>query len=237
MTTSNAARSTTAPARPARFDAAQAARRSMMAKIAIARKDLAMDEDDYRQGLFDLTGKMSATQCSVPELDKVISWLKSKGFNPLPSRSAARHPMALKARALWISLYHLGVVHNPSEQALEAFAKRQLKCDRLAWAKQSEAHRLIEALKDMGRRAGWRMHSIMTQKPLGPIELQSSLCNAILGKLKDVGEAPADWGLHDAMWRLCGIENARERAWTPEDYGRLAQALGKKLRDAGGAHG
>lgn len=232
MSTSNALR---ADARPARFDPTTAARRSMMAKIAIARKDLGMDEDDYRQALFDLTGNTSATECSVPELDKVIAWLKSKGFQPIPSRSSARHPMALKARALWISLYNLGVVHNPSEQALEAFAKRQLGCERLIWARQSDAYRLIEALKDMGRRDGWRMHSIVTQKPLSPLGLQQSLCNAILIKLKAAGLAPDDWGLHDAMWKLCGIENARETGWTAEDYARLAQALGKKLRDAGGA--
>ncbi|MFX8708345.1 regulatory protein GemA, partial [Acinetobacter baumannii] len=70
------------------------------------------------------------------------------------------HPMARKARALWISLHKLGVVHNPSEQALEAFAKRQLGCEKLVWARQSDAYRLIEALKSMAERAGWRQHNI-----------------------------------------------------------------------------
>lgn len=224
-------------ARPARFDPSTQHRRAMMAKIAIARKQLDMDEDDYRQGLLDLTGKLSAKDCSDAQLDKVVSWLKAKGFKPLPKKGSAAHPMALKARAMWISLYHLGVVHNPSEPALEAFAKRQLGCDRLAWARQSEAFRLIEALKNMAQRGGWVQHDIATQKPLGPIALQAQLCQAILAKLKACGTVPAEWALHDALWRLCGIENVRAGAWTPEDYGRAAAALGAKLREAAAQSG
>lgn len=218
-------------ARPAQFDRGNQQRRAMIAKIAIARKDLAMDEDDYRQGLFDQTGKLSLNQCADRDLVKVLDWLKSKGFRPLPGKKAASHPMALKARAMWISLYHLGVVHNRSDQALEAFACRQLKCERMAWARQSDGYLLIEALKNMAIRNGWAQHSMASQKPLDPLGLQRSLCNAILGKLKAAGAVPDDWALHDAAWRLCGEENARDRAWTAEDYAQLASKLGAKLRE------
>ena len=81
--------------------------------------------------------------------------MKAIGFRPpLPraGKKAATHPMARKARALWISLHHLGVVQNPAEEALEAFARRQLKCERLSWANQRDAHKLIEALKAMAQR-------------------------------------------------------------------------------------
>lgn len=217
--------------RPARFDQASQHRRSMIAKIMIARKELVMDEDDYRQGLFEQTGQMSLTTCSDRDLVKVLDWLKSKGFRPLPGKKAALHPMARKARALWISLYHLGAVHNSAEQALEAFAARQLKCERMAWAKQSDAYLLIEALKAMAVRHGWAQHSLATQKPLDPIGLQRSLCAAILRKLKDGGHVPCDWDLHTAAWRLCGEENMRERAWSAEDYAQLAAKLGAKLRE------
>ena len=227
----------TAIARPAQFDRASQHRRSMIAKINVARQQLDMDEDAYRQGLFNATGRLSLKECSDAQLARVIDWLKSKGFRPLPGKKAARHPMALKARALWISLYHLGVVHNSDEAALEAFAKRQLGCDRLDWARQSDGYRLIEALKAMAVRGGWAQHNRATQKPLDPLGLQAGLCGAILWKLKEAGHVPADWELHHAAWRLCGIENGRERAWTAEDYARLAAALGNKLREMGGANG
>ena len=233
---------TTPPAaRPAQFDAASQHRRSMIAKINVARHQLDMVEDDYRQLLFEATGATSLTTCSERQLEAMIDALKAKGFKPLPKGAerggaarggAAQHPMARKARALWISLHQLGVVHNPAEAALEAFAKRQLGCEKLVWARQSDGFRLIEALKAIAERAGWPMNS--GGRALAPLELQVGLCRSILSRLKDVGAAPADWELHDAAWKLCGIENAHERAWGIEDYARLAAALGAKLRAAKG---
>jgi phage gp16-like protein len=227
-----------AAARPARFDAGSQHRRSMIAKIQIARKQLNMVEDDYRQALMDQTGHDSLTKCSDAQLGRVLQFMQSKGFSSSPSGKAASHPMARKARALWISLHQLGAVHNPSEQALEAFAKRQLKCEKMRWANQRDAYKLIEALKAMAERAGWPQHSIVTHKQLTPIQLQTSLCDAILKKLKGAGVVPADWPLHVAQSRLCGIEAAGsgERGqWTSEDWSRLASALGAKLRQHGGA--
>ncbi|MGE0773543.1 MAG: regulatory protein GemA [Sphingomonadaceae bacterium] len=227
----------TAAARPAQFDRAAQHRRSMLAKINIARHQLAMAEDDYRQILFEATGRASLRECSERQLDQVLARMKALGFQPLPragGKSAAQHPMAKKARALWISLHQLGVVNNPSEKALEAFAHRQLGCERLVWARQSDAFRLIEALKAMAARGGWPQSCLVTQKPLSPIALQQGLCNAILRKLKEADAIPADWELHDAAWRLCGIENLKDGAWTAEDYQRLASALGAKLREAAG---
>ena len=149
---------TAVAARPATFDRSAQSRRSMLAKIHIARKQLAMDEDDYRQLLFEETGHASAGDCSEAQLSRVIERLKKLGFKPLPKagKKAATHPMARKARALWISLHHLNVVQNPAEEALEAFARRQLGCTKLNWANQREAYKLIEALKAMALRHGWR---------------------------------------------------------------------------------
>lgn len=212
----------------------------MIAKINVAKAQLAplgLDEDSYRQALFDETGQSSLTKCSDAQLAKMLDWLKRKGFRPIPKKGAAQHPMALKARALWVSLYHLGVVHNRDDAALEAFAKRQLGCERLSWARQSEAFRLVEALKAMGTRNGWVQHNRATQKPLDPTGLQASLCNAILIKLKEAGIAAADWALHNAAWHLCGIENDQERPWTADDYQRLAASLGAVLRNGGVRHG
>ena len=229
----NEARANETRAKPARFDRAQQHRRSMLAKINIARQQLDLVEDDYRQMLFDATGRTSLKDCNDGQLARMIDVLKSKGFRPIPKggKAPAQHPMARKARALWISLWHLGVVHNASEHALEAFAKEQLGCDRLAWARQSDGNKLIEALKAMGKRKGWIVDDPATGRRLGPIEQKANLCEAILKRLKDFGIARGDWALHDAAWRLCGIANLRNRAWTDADYDHLAGALGKHLRD------
>ena len=53
----------------------------------------------------------------------------------------------------------------------------------------------------------------------------------ILAKLKDGAHVPADWYLDIAAKRLCGIDTgATEQGYSADDYGRLAKALGDKLR-------
>lgn len=226
-----------APAKRAQFDRGSQQRRGMIAKIHVAKKVLQLADDDYRQILLDETSHMSAADCTEIELKRVLDRFGRQGFRSLPKAGArkpgAQHPMARKARALWISLYHLGAVHNPADEALQAFACKQLKCERFEWARQSDGYKLIEALKDMGKRAGWQQRD-MAGKPLPVLTLQSHLCDVILAKLKAADAVPADWELHHAMWRLCGIENGRDRAWSSEDYARLAKALGDKLRAATG---
>jgi len=230
-----------ANARPAQFDRASQHRRSMLAKANIAKLQLGLDEDDYRQAIFDVSGQMSLAACNDAQLVRLLDWFKGKGFRPLPKggNAVADNPMARKARAMWISLYHLGAVHNPSEQALEAFAKRQLGCDKLVWARQGDAYRLIEALKAMALRAGWILHDRATQRPLSPLGLQASLCSAILIQLKAKGVAPEGWTLDQAAFRLCGIDTAETTTgYTAQHYERLAKALGDMLRQHGGAaHG
>ena len=152
-------------AKPARF-APDPRKRSLMAKIHIAKKDLGLTDEDYRAILVEVTGKRSSADLSFLELGKVLDRFKTRGWTPtvkaasdMPaarqrSRSAD-HPSAKKARALWISLAQLGVVRNPSEPALEAMAARQLGIERLQWANGAHCYALIEALKGMATRAGW----------------------------------------------------------------------------------
>ncbi len=208
-------------------------RRSMIAKINIAWKQLRMDEADYRAALAEVTGKKSLTQCSDAQLARMLEWLASKGFRAIQTsgqtgsaRGTATHPMARKARALWISLYHLNAVDNPSEQALEAFAKRQLKCEKLVWANQRDAYKLIEALKAWAVRAGWP-EAGQNGTAVAPIALQSTLCAAILTKLKAAGIAKPGWDLLGAAMQLC---NGPQRPWGLAEYQRLAGQLGAVLR-------
>lgn len=143
-------------------------RRSMIAKVKIAQKELRLDEPTYRAMLERLTGQTSAAACTEAQLARVLDELKAKGWSPTGAHRArsgaapeprtrrpADHPVAKKARAMWISLHQLGVVRDPSERALEAFARRQLGVERLQWADQRQGYRLVEALKAMAERAGW----------------------------------------------------------------------------------
>lgn len=227
----------TAPARPARFDPTAKRRNAMLGKVHVARKALALNEDDYRNILMQETGHDSAKHCTEQQLERVLGRFEGLGWKPLPKatgKGVAQNPMARKARALWISLYHLGWARSRDEKALEAFAKRQIGCERLVWAKQSDGYKLIEALKKRAEMEGWAQTDTSGNN-LSSLKLNEGLCNAILAKLVKVGEARPDWTLNTAAWRLCGVELGADGAMGAEAYQTLAQQLGAKLRAAGGA--
>jgi phage gp16-like protein len=134
-------------------------KKARYALINIARNDLGLDEDTYRGLLHSVTGKSSLRTMTVRELDQVIDRMKADGFKPIskpkspPRRAGARtladDRQSRKMRALWISGFHLGVIRDPSEAALVAFAKRLTGADALQWTVSEGANDVIEALKDM----------------------------------------------------------------------------------------
>ncbi|MBI1407320.1 MAG: DUF1018 domain-containing protein [Caulobacter sp.] len=134
-------------------------RAPMIAKVHMGAKALGLDDDTRRALMVRVGGKSSAAEMTTAELGKVLDEYRRQGWGASkPARlkkKAADHPVAGKARAMWISLHQLGVVRDPSETALEAFARRQLQVEVFQWADQGLAYKLIEALKAMAERAGW----------------------------------------------------------------------------------
>lgn len=153
-------------------------RRALLAKVHLAKKDLRLDDDTYRDILERITGRRSSAECSVGELENLVAHFRAQGFVPKAvaggRQGAARstgprradHPVAKKARAMWISLHQLGVVENASEHALEAFAKRQLGVERMQWMDQGLGFKLVEALKAMAEREGWSQDLAGIEKKL-----------------------------------------------------------------------
>ena len=80
---------------------------------------------------------------------------------PLPSGPATR-----KLRALWHSAYHLGLIHDRSDEALGAWLRRLAHLDEDACAAPAGLDRPIQALKAwLARAAGvdWRPHVSLGQ--------------------------------------------------------------------------
>lgn len=225
------------------YDPAQQARRSMIAKVHICKKELGLSEEDYRDMLEEHGGARSASDCTNEGLIRFLDWAKSRGFAAKPrnpaSRRSADHPTALKARAMWISLHHLGVIDNASEAALEAFARRQLKCDAMQWADQGQMFKLIEALKAMAERAGWSQQTGQTHSAEGAIRvLKINLLKALCEKLKAAGRAEPTWTLPGIAHRLCGYTGfGSALQWPLGDLDRLAASFGKILRVNDGSEG
>lgn len=224
-------------AAPARFDASAQRRRSLIGKVHVAKAQLGLDDDTYRGVLLRVTGMTSSTKCSDAQLIALVEDFKRLGFKdqakagPRTTRRAD-HPSARKARSLWISLHQLGLVKNASEHALEAFATRQLKCEQLQWANQSQCYALIEALKAMAERAGWSQDLKDVRPGNHATVLKRRLVECLFDKLVAAEFAPKTWGVVRAAKEFGGIDMPGVVLASSNELELTAQAFARVLRQA-----
>ena len=136
------------------------ARNGILAKIHIAKKTLALEDTSYRRLLHSVTDKQSCADMDNKELEAVLAEFKRLGFKPkkAPKRAGkkpmAQTPQASKIRALWLDLYHIGEIENPSEEALTAFCKRMAGVEAMQWMTSYDANKIIKALRGWLARVG-----------------------------------------------------------------------------------
>ena len=118
-------------ARPARttkppIDVSDSARKGAIAKIHIARSQLAMSDDAYRDLLERITGARTAGKLAMPQLEAVLAEMKRLGFRPSPAKRLTSPKAQIRMIfAVWKDLQpHL---QDGSEAALRAFCARQTK--------------------------------------------------------------------------------------------------------------
>lgn len=132
---------------------APALKNRLIAKIHIAKKELAMEEDDYRAVLERVSGKTSCRDLTVPKLNKVLEEMKNLGFKQstkskrIGSRKLSDDPQAKKIRAMWLELRDMGALTDPSEKALLAFVKRMTGADAFEWLDSKQTNTVINALR------------------------------------------------------------------------------------------
>jgi phage gp16-like protein len=174
-------------------------RQRLIRLIHVAKRDLQMDDDSYRAVLAKVAKKTSAADLTIPELERTLEHLKLCGFkvrsksksaNPSkpakakPSRPMAHGPEAKKIRALWLFLYELGAVKNPSEEALAAYVKRIAGVDALQWINGAQAEHLIETMKKWAMRfLPQSVKELALQVSALPLsDLERGQLNAVLNK-------------------------------------------------------
>lgn len=128
-------------------------RKAVTAQIHIAKKQLGLDDDTYRQMIATTAGgKRSCADCSVSELHQVLQGLKDRGFKARPRKRVAQHPgtphnlgrepMLQKVEAL------LAEMKAPWSYA-DAIAKQQTGIAKVAWLKKPEHLRALIAALDV----------------------------------------------------------------------------------------
>ena len=133
-------------------------RRGLLAKVHLAPKELWIDDDLRRAIQKELTGKESAAQMSVAELERLVRHYRRLGWRPRGRGGRPRAtPQVRMIRALWHELAEAGVVRAPEgrrEKALRAWVQRQTGVSAPEWLTPEQASAVIEMLKKWCARVG-----------------------------------------------------------------------------------
>ncbi|WP_051298669.1 gp16 family protein [Marinobacterium litorale] len=147
-------------------------RKAALAQIHIAKKQLGLDDDIYREMLENITGKRSCSGMAIGELYQVIKHLENVGFKrnrggqPKSRRQQYYSPKSKGQiidvmRAIWIEMHQAGIVRDGSELALTHWAKRAsskrnggVGVDSLDWLERDTklASQVLEDLKQWNKR-------------------------------------------------------------------------------------
>lgn len=119
----------------------------LMAKIHIAKKDLHLDDDTYRDVLWRVTGKRSCKDMTIAQLQDVVKDMEKSGFKPKaapkhgkkPSVVGKREPLMGKIHAMLTDMgLHWNYAHG--------MADSMFKIKRLQWLNDSQLYKLTQAL-------------------------------------------------------------------------------------------
>jgi CBS-domain-containing membrane protein len=127
-------------------------RNAMLAKVHVAKKQLGLDEDTYRDVLRRMVDRDSAAGLNEVQLDRVIHEFKRLGWRPSADMRAGRSKVGRLIRALWKE-----ASREKSEVSLRSMIRRVLHLtedvipdpDMLTVA---DASKVTEAIKAMKRR-------------------------------------------------------------------------------------
>lgn len=137
-------------------DSQEKRRKTLVAKVKIAQKQLGLDDDTYRDLLFAVTKQRSATKLKPWQLENVLQRMKLLGFKDKPAKAAKVEKLAddgqsRMIRGLWLELHGVGKVQDSSEPALLSWVKGQFKVsegiEALQWLSVRQKRRIIEQLK------------------------------------------------------------------------------------------
>lgn len=142
----------------------------LLAKIHIAKKELGLDDDTYRDALHNLFGKSSAKDLTNWQISRAITHFKRLGWKPsngsgkfssefgakkkkyddLGERDAyaATPPQLRMIEAMWHDIYR----GNDETKHLRQFLFNHFRISELRFLGKKTAHDVIEALKAMQKR-------------------------------------------------------------------------------------
>lgn len=196
-------------------------RTAKMRAIRAACRRIGLDDEARKDVQLGVTGKASMKDMDLAELGQVLDRLNRDWKGPSGHGSHAG-----KIRAVWWTLYWIGAVDKPNDNAISAFVRRMTGVSALRFLDHRGAPRVIEALKDWAAREG-----VVWPKEPGELGDRRAVVEALWAKLRAAGQVayphpgpyaaaalavtndPAKWSRHelDAVIRLLGKQVRRSR--------------------------
>ena len=102
-------------------------RRPMLAKLHLAKKQLALTEDSYRDILRRITGLDSAGAMRVDQLDAVLREFARLGWKPKPGAKRSALPQVRMIHAVWKDI--VALQGHGDAAGLRAFVRRQTRSE------------------------------------------------------------------------------------------------------------
>lgn len=127
-------------------------RNAELAQIHIARTQLGLDDETYRDILWTVARVRSSKDLDWTGRKALLEHFKAKGWKPAPpKRAKATKPVSGgqegMIRALWSDLHEAGKLRDPSDAALGAWLTRNRWPERAEWLDGHQLTKAIEALK------------------------------------------------------------------------------------------
>lgn len=119
-------------------------RRGAIAKLHVAKKQLALTDDSYRAILHRVAGITSAREATEVQLLALLKEMRRFGFQDRPNIATAPAHVR-KVFAMWRDLAPL--LTDANEAALRGFVRRQTGIERPEWLDGKQAAKVIEGLK------------------------------------------------------------------------------------------
>lgn len=126
----------------------QTGRGKLIAIIHVAKKELGLDDDTYRDALFSVTGKRSAKDLNISELDKVIRDFEQKGFKHESKRSFGTKPDVANFKEPLIGKIEALLADKQRHwNYAVTMAKNMFGKEKLEFCTKAELHRIAAALE------------------------------------------------------------------------------------------
>lgn len=103
-------------------------RASLITLIHVAKKDLHLDADTYRDALRATVGKISCRDMTLAELSRVLASFQKRGFkvrSKPQNRALKPATVTAKIRAIWRLMHGQGFLTSDSEVALNGWVRKQ----------------------------------------------------------------------------------------------------------------